>query len=372
MRASMEWRGAKERIRSVAVTATTVLLAACATGQGGAPPPDLLYVAVQGDAEIAVVDMATLQEVDRVDLEALGFTANAKPHHIAVEPDGSHWYVSLIGENRILKFNRNNELQDRAEFEVPGMLAVHPQEDLLLVGRSMSAVNPPQRVGVVDRGSMSVEEVDVFFPRPHAIAVSADGTRLYTASLAVNQVGVVDLESEEMELTEIPGPVQTMVQFAVSPDGSTVVATGQLTGRLLVFDMADPDHPALRSQVEVGGQPWHPVFSRDGRTVYFGIKVENTVVAVDVATGAVVWRTRHEGILGPHGSALSPDGRHLFVSSNGPGGMDMGEGAAPMADHADHGGTMTGTLAVLDTRDGTVLQVLEMGENTTGVGAAAR
>jgi DNA-binding beta-propeller fold protein YncE len=370
MWSTSESRRGKNLIRGAALTLITVLLPACATGQGAVPPPDLVYVAVQGDAQVAVVDMATLEEVDRVDLQELGFSSNAKPHHVAVEPDGSHWYVSLIGENRILKFNRANELVDRAEFEVPGMMAVHPTRDLLLVGRSMSAVNPPQRVGVVERSGMDVEEVDVFFPRPHAIAVSADGTRLYTASLAVNQIGVVDLDTEDMELTDIPGEVHTLVQFAVSPDGRTVVATGQLTGRLLVFDMSDPDHPALRSQVEVGGQPWHPVFSPDGRTVYFGIKVDNAVVAVDVATGAVVWRTRDDGIVAPHGAALSPDGSRLFVSSNGPGGMDMGGGA--MTDHADHPGTTTGTLAVLDTRDGTVLKVLEMGTNTTGVGVAAR
>jgi DNA-binding beta-propeller fold protein YncE len=354
---------------------TAALFAACSASQPVEPPPDLVYVAIQGEAQVAVVDAATLEEVDRIDLQALGFSANAKPHHIAVEPDGSHWYVSLIGENQVLEFDRRNELVDRFDFEVPGMLAVHPTRDLLLVGRSMSAVNPPQRIGAVERSGLDVEEVDVFFPRPHAIAVSADGRRLYTASLAVNQIGVVDLESLDMELLEVEGPVHTLVQFAVSPDGRTLVATGQLTGRLLVFDLADPDRPVLRSQVEVGGQPWHPVFDDAGQVVYFGIKVSDTVVAVDVASGAVRWRTRHESIQGPHGSALSPDGRYLFVSSNGPGGMDMGAGASAsgtMAGHERHGAPGTGTLTVLDTRDGSVVKVLEMGENTTGVGVAAR
>jgi DNA-binding beta-propeller fold protein YncE len=206
--------------------------------------------------------------------------------------------------------------------------------------------------------------------------VSADGSRVYTASLAVNQIGAVELESFDMELTEVDGPIHTLVQFAVSPNGRTLVATGQLTGRLLVFDLVDPDHPRLRSQVEVGGQPWHPVFDHEGEVVYFGIKVSNTVVAVDVGTGGILWRAQDPSIQGPHGSALSPDGRYLFVSSNGPGGMDMGGGggamAGNMADHGAHGGPATGTLTVIDTRDGSVVKVLEMGANTTGVGVAAR
>lgn len=336
-------------------------------------------MAIQGEAVVAVVDMEALEEVARIDLRELGFSANAKPHHIAVEPDGSHWYLSLIGENRVLKFDRANTLVDQVEFEVPGMLAVHPDRDLLLVGRSMSAVNPPQRIGAIRRSDMDVEEIDVFFPRPHALALSADGERVYTASLAVNQIGVVELESQDMELTTVDGQVHTLVQFAVSPDGGTLVGTGQLTGVLLVFDLRDPDHPVLTDQVPVGRQPWHPVYSPDGGVVYMGVKMDNAVVAVDVASGEVLWRTRDPGLLAPHGSALSRDGRHLFISSNGPGGMDMGGDMAGM-DHAMHPDpeaeegehAATGTITVLDTADGSVVKVLEMGANTTGIGTAAR
>jgi len=376
---SMDQPRAIRRLRASAFALAAALLSACTGVQGQSAEPvepdrELVYVAVQGDAQVAVIDAESLEEVDRVDLEELGFSSNAKPHHIAVEPDGSFWYVSLIGENRVLKFDRQNKLVDRFEFEVPGMLAVHPTRDLLLVGRSMSAVNPPQRIGAVAREDLDVEEVDVFFPRPHAIAVSADGETVYTASLAVNQIGAVDLESLGMELTDVEGPVHTLVQFAVAPNGGTMVATGQLTGRLLVFDLTDPDQPRLSSEVGVGGQPWHPVYDANGEVVYFGVKVSNTVVAVDVESGSILWQTDGSSIDGPHGSALSRDGRHLFVSSNGPGGMDMGgdDVGGGMADHSGHAGAMTGTLTVLDTRDGSIVKVLEMGTNATGVGVAAR
>lgn len=359
------WRGGL----AAALAAAGTFLA----GGAAAQEADFLYVAIQGEARVAVVDMGSLEEVARIDLRDMGFTENAKPHHIAVEPDGSHWYLSLIGENRVLKFDRGNRLVDQAEFEVPGMLSVHPTRDLLFVGRSMSAVNPPERIGAISRSDMEVEELDVFFPRPHALTVAADGERVYSASLAVNQLGAVDTETGDMELTDVAGPVHTLVQFAVSPDGRTLVATAELTGLLLVFDLEDPDHPVLRAEIPVGRQPWHPVFAADGRIVYFGNKMDHTVVAVDVEAGQVVWRTEDMGLNHPHGSALSRDGRHLFISSNGPGGMQMGEMEMDAGHdmHAAHRAAI-GTLTVLDTRDGTVVKVLEMGENATGLGARAR
>ena len=129
-------RGSVKQFVRSAMAVLGLVFASVAAGALHAQEGDLLYVAIQGDAQVAVVDMTTLEEVARIDLQELGFSENAKPHHIAVEPDGSHWYLSLIGENRVLKFDRDNRLVAQAEFEVPGMLAVHPQEDLLLVGRS--------------------------------------------------------------------------------------------------------------------------------------------------------------------------------------------------------------------------------------------
>lgn len=341
------------------------------------PAQDLVYATNQGEATVAVIDVATLEVVETVDLKELGFSENAKPHHVAVEPDGSFWYLSLIGENRVLKFDRDNGLVAQAEFEVPGMLALDPVGGLLYVGRSMSAVNPPQRIGVVERDDMAIDEIDVLFPRPHALIVHPSGEVVYSASLGVNQLGAVDAESWDLALVDVPGETHALVQFAVSPDGGTLVATAELTGQLLVFDLADPRAPAFVRAVEVGPRPWHPVYGRDGRHVYFGNKGDDTVVEVDVEAGRVSRSFAVPGADQPHGSALSPDGTLLFVSNNGPGGMAMDHGDAPMdhaaMDHAAHdmGGPSydTGTVAVIDLASGEVVKVIPVGMNATGLGA---
>jgi YVTN family beta-propeller protein len=357
-------------LRAPALAALLFAFSAPLSGQ------EFVYAANQGDATVAVIDVATLSVVATVDLKPFGFDENAKPHHIAVEPDGSHWYVSLIGANRVLKFDRDNQLVGQAEFEVPGMLAIDPAHDLLYVGRSMSAVNPPQRIGVVERGSMEIDEIDVLFPRPHALIVHPTGDVVYSASLGVNQLAAVDGESWDAQLTDVAGDTHALVQFAVSPDGGTLVATAELTASLLVFDIGDPKAPELVRTIEVGSRPWHPVFGRDGRHVYFGNKGDDTVVEVDVQAGRVSRTFEVPGADQPHGSALSYDGRFLFVTNNGPGGMAMGG-----MDHAAMGHEMpaedaepmydTGTVAVIDLDSGEVAAVIPVGTNATGIGARA-
>ncbi len=313
-----------------------------------------LYVANQDAATVSVVDVGTLRVVHTVDLQALGFPANSKPHHTAVEPDGSHWYVSLIAAGKVLKFTRENELVGQADFETPGMLALHPREDLLFVGRSMAAVNPPQRVGVVNRTDMEIDEVDVFFPRPHAIAVHPNGRYVYTASLGVNQIAGIDLESDEIELTTVDGPTHVMVQFAISPDGRWLVATGQITGTLLVFDLSNASKPRHVRTIEVNPHPWHPTFSPDGRFVYFGNQATNTVTMIDAQRWEVAQVIEGHGLAEPHGIAVSADGRYLFVSNRNL------KGDYPSVDNE-------GTVVVIDTASRTIEKVIEVGPYAAGM-----
>ena len=242
--------------------------------QDGAPNDDgqiaysdasnLLYACIQGGAKIAVIDMDANVVIRSIDLQKLGFTANARPHHVAVEPDGSAFYVSLIGDDRVLKFNQNNELVDQIAFERPGMLVVNPMDSLLFVGRSMKAVNPPQRIGIIERNDMEIEELDVFFPRPHALAIDPTGTYVYVGSLAENTMATVDHGTGNLFLNPLDGETHTLVQFAVSPDGQTMVVGGQLTGEFFFFDLSDPSNPSLEESIKVGMAPWHPIFSPNG------------------------------------------------------------------------------------------------------------
>src|SRR5215207_9206916 len=55
--------------------------------------------------------------------------------------------------------------------------------------------------------------------------------------------------------------------------------------------------------------------SRDGRAVYFSRPSFADVVAIDIRSGAIRWRTHVDGYRADH-MALSPDGRRLLVSAS--------------------------------------------------------
>lgn len=323
-----------------------------------------IYVCNQGSATVSVLNTATNEITATIDLKELGFSANAKPHYAIAEPDGSFWYITMIGENRVLKFNSDNELVASAEFEVPGLMTMDPNSDLLYVGRSMSAVNPPQSFGIIRRSDMELlQEVDLFFGRPHAIATIPSTNWVFIASLSSNQFLSVNTETEELDLKDLDGMNNVIVNFAISPDKKTMVATGQVTGKLLVFDITDPAGPELTETIDVNAEPWHPVYSSDGRYVYFGNKGANSVTVVDMEAMKVDDVIEGEGLAQPHGAGLSADGKYLYISNSN---MKMSD----MNNHAGHG--KPGNLVIIDTATHEIVKVIEIGMNPTGLGTNVR
>jgi DNA-binding beta-propeller fold protein YncE len=362
------------RFRLLAVAALCVTsLAGRPIGRSAADaaPPQtdtLLYVCVQDDAKIAVVDMTTRAVLRTIDLTTLGFSATAKPHFVAVEPDGSFWYVSLIGENRVVKFDREDRVVGAYEMETPGMLSIVPGSDVLLASRSMSAVNPPRRIAMIHRASMQGDEIEVLFPRPHPMAVTSNGYA-YTGSLGVNQIAVISVESERAQVVNVPGPTHAFVQFTVAPGGRYLVAATEVSGQVLVFDIRDPANPSLAKLIDVGKMAFDPVFTRDGRHLWVPVKATNDIAVIDTATWTVTGRIASDAFRQPHQIVFSPDGTTAFVTNNNK--------ADHMADPAHAGHEMPGTagaggaasLVAIDVATKQVVQTIELGRNLTGMGA---
>lgn len=319
---------------------------------------EFVYVCNQNSASISVINVETLEVDETIDLQQLGFSSNAKPHHAAVEPDGSFWYVTLIGENRVLKFNASNELVAQIEMEVPGLISLHQTNDVMFVGRSMSAVNPPQSFGVITRSNFELkEEVDLLFSRPHAIASLLEDEHVFVASLSSNQILTMNTKNGDAELISMDGMNHMFINFAISPDNSKMVGTTQMTGKMMVFDISDPLNIELTNTLDVNAQPWHPVFSNDGNYVYFGNKEANSITAINMESLTVASVIEENGLAQPHGAVLSSNNKYLFVTNNN---MKMGQMNAEMM--------KKGNVAVIETECFEIVKMIEVGMNPTGIG----
>ncbi len=328
---------------------------------GPAPLWAQLYVPNQDDATVSIIDPATRKVIRTLDLRRYGMGDNAKPHHVQVEPDGSAWYVTLIGAGKVLKLDPAGRMLGSADMEVPGLIALHPSRDLMFVGRSMSAVNPPPSMAVIRRSDMAVlDEVDLLFPRPHGLVVHPAGEVVYVASLGTNQIASVGVEQGEVRLINVPGMPHGFVQAAVSPDGQLLAVTAELTDSLLIFDLTQPAAPKLVRGVPMPDGPFEPAFTRDGETIFVTALTANRVAAVDTRDWTVTVLPEHPGFGQPHGIALSPDGSRVFVGNRHP--------AGGVHDHAGGRPTAAGTVVAICVESRNVETVVGVGRYAAGLG----
>jgi DNA-binding beta-propeller fold protein YncE len=338
------------------IVASSLLLAAI---QGSLQAQ--LYVPNQDDATVSVIDPVSRRLLRTVDLRRYGMADNAKPHHVQVEPDGSAWYVTLIGAGKVIKLDPKGRLLGSADMEVPGLISLHPTKDLMFVGRSMSAVNPPPRMAVIRRSDMTlVDEVDLLFPRPHGIAAHPAGAVVYVASLGTNQIASVGVDQGEVRLLNVPGMAHGFVQAAVSPDGRTLAVTAELTDSLLIFDLTDPWVPKLVRGVPMPDGPFEPAFTADGRLIFVTALNANRVAVVNTADWSVATLPEHPGYGQPHGIALSPDGSRVFVGNR--------HQAGGVHDHTGGKPTGAGTVVAICVLSREVDTVLTVGKYAAGLG----
>lgn len=360
-------------IAAGAVFALSLLAGAVATPVPAGKPAlsDVrLYVPNQMGASISILDGAgTLLRT--IDLRALGFSAHAMPHQVVAEPNGQAWYVTLAGDGWVLGFDGNDELVARTRVSEPGMIVLDHRRDRLYVSRALGAVNPARSLAVLRASDLQLlDEPDVFIPRPHALAVDTVSGRVYTGSLSTNEIAMYDPATERTSITTLEGGPQSFVGLASSPDGRHLVATTQISDRLLAFDTSDPATLALIASVEVAPMPYDVAYAPDGASVWFPNQRTGSVTRVDTRSWTIAHIVRHEALQEPHGVAVTSDGRTVYVSSHG---RTLGRPSAPAAaGHDMDTPRANGTLAVIDAATGKVSTVTEVGPYAAALGMAER
>lgn len=195
----------------------------------------LLYVACQSDATLAIVDVASGQEIGRAALPGLG------PYDVAVDEKSHTAFVSLWGGLKksatvfvdgIVVVDVTNPMAPVAQAE-PLATGKAAEAELLLAGKLYVTNTDADTLSIVDTAARTVVTTptlagNLIGAAPNHIAVDSAAGRLYLANAGENSVAALDLTT-----LAVIGHLPTAwypTAVAVLGDGSLLVTSGKGLG----------------------------------------------------------------------------------------------------------------------------------------------
>jgi len=196
---------------------------------------------------------------------------------------------------------------------------------MLFAGFAVSAFAASDRIAFVpSEGDNNISIVDLNAEKvlktlptgktPHAIAFTKEG-KGYVNNRGTKELTVIDGNKfEAVKTITLPA---TSFQLALSPDNKTLAVAYKDALKVSLIDTATD---AIKSTIAIGREPGsefkgammkHPYWTRDGAYVYASDNVNNTIVKVDVKTGAIAATI---DLPGPnHYLHPSPDGKLIYA-----------------------------------------------------------
>ena len=246
---------------------------------------DLIYVANEGEPTVTVIDVEAKLVVRRVDLTKHGFSDRARARHI----DGSFWYVS-VGSTRlsdvqaVVKFSRENQFVKQVVLDYPGQLLIHPTQDVLYASRQLSDRDTSRHLVEIRRSDMSAFQVDVTFPDAYPIAIRPQGDFVFSSSVDVDQMMIVDVDDLNVSFFDIKGVKHAFSYFTMAPWGVKMWGSALRSGTLTLFSTSNPHRIVQHHSLRVGSDPRQLTYSPDARRVYAAVRGSDQVAVLNAVS----------------------------------------------------------------------------------------
>jgi YVTN family beta-propeller protein len=267
-------------------------------------PSPALLVLNKGEANLAIVDPATLKVVAKVP------TGNG-PHEVAT--DGKLAFVANYGDQTpgnslsVIDLATQRELRrvDLGSLRRPHGIIAHGGKVYFTVELNKLIARYDPQTDKVDWLMGTGQEIT------HMLVMNKDGSAIYTANILGDSVTA---------LQQIPGPRGWQsTQIAVgkgpegidmSPDGAEVWVAHSKDGGISIIDTATKK---VKDTLPMAMKHSNRVkFTPDGKQVFVSDAEGGEILVIDAATRKVVEHVKVGGV--PLGIQMQPDGARAFVA----------------------------------------------------------
>ncbi|ALX12863.1 hypothetical protein P350_15605 [Burkholderia cepacia JBK9] len=307
-------------------SATPPAPAVIAVGNGPAgmafgPDGKRLYVTSNSDNTVAVIDVAVGQRMRDLGERPAKAVKDGCPDNfcrgmgatgIAIAADERHAYVSSMRPDSLAKLDLDSGHVDGVAKvqRFPQAVAISPDGArayvLNVVANSVSVVDlatfrslgKPIALSGGNAGNQP-------FGRPAALALSADGRRLFVTNGVAGAIDAFDTQTRAQVGTIADADA---FDVAVEPGSGDLVAL--FRDGIAAYD-ANTLKPRQAAQYCRALTSYQFAFSPDGRLIAFSLPQENTVLVADRATGML--RAAYRTGEWPLALAFNPDGSRLAV-----------------------------------------------------------
>ena len=249
----------------------TVPVAKGPHGMAVAASGSTVYVSSDGASVVNVIDAASDKVTSTIEV-------GRSPHGVALTPDGRFLLVGVYGEDKVV-------FVDTATRAVVGFAGVAKPHTIAMRPDGRVAYVASQQPGafalaVIDIPSRSVARVIPLDKPPRDLEFGWDGKALFFTQAGVDAVQVLDAATDNIVTSIATGASPHIAMQARGAAFGTVVVQGP--GELMLFDPAT--RKAVRS-IAVGKQPHWMAPADGGKIFYVSNEGSNDVTVVDLAKG---------------------------------------------------------------------------------------
>lgn len=310
-----------------------------------------MYVANESDDSVMLIkfDGQTFSIPDTIEVGTIG-TEIEGPHGLAIDPDGSHWFVSMAHGQPNGKVVRYSTVDQRPNGSVtlglfPASMAISSYTGLLyVVNFNLHGDMEPSSVSVVDPDAMLEVGRITTGIMPHGSAFAPDGTHHYSVVMMGHEL--VELDALQLMVRRrIPLGQGTQPTWVIHhPRMPIAYIAGNGSDEILIVDLESAE---VSKRIPMPGSPYNLAISADGSILIATLKSAQAVSIIDLSSGIERYRISTSRPI-PHGVIIEPEGQYAFVTSEG-------IGAKP------------GVVDALHITSGTMVDSIDAGQQTGGI-----